>query len=196
MSDQIEGSAPTPNGSAEGGNQEIVNNDPVSREAYRKTVGREKALKERVQEMQNTIANLEQQKLEAEGNKDAIIESLRKRNEELEASNKSKDVNYTYNVISNQIKQTALEKGFKKERLNKLMKFVEDDTIRSVEVDQNFNVNRQDLESIVDAVKKEIPEFFGSNVKPKDLTPGKPRNLGPKKPNEMSDEELDRLILS
>lgn len=169
--------------------------DAVAYETYRRTLSEAKKAKARAAEQEALIAKLQQEKMEAEGNKDALIDSLRKQKAEVESQLKESRDKFAYRSVSEQIKREALAQGCKKPDV--LMQLLSEDDWNSLEVGEDYSVNGDDLKRVIESSKKRFEDIalFGKSsanvqdVVPTKVEPSKTRNV-----SEMSLEEKSRAL--
>lgn len=165
------------------------NSDTVSWTSHKKLLAEKKRRDEQLAELQSKLDAFEQKKMEGEGKKDDVIASLRKQNEELSRSVKKKDAEYSWNVVSSQIKERAIQDGCTD--ASKLLRLMEQEDLNAVEVDESFRVNGKDLEVLMEKAKKENPFLFKKATAPvSDLPPANAVQPGGKEVGKMSAEEI------
>lgn len=170
-----------------------TNEDKIPYSTYKKALTEKKNVQAKLAEYEEKLRALEHSDLERKGKERELIESLRKQNEELSGKIKKTEQTYAWNTLTNTIKSKAIEKGLKPEKADKLIRFLDDDDLNSIEVDQNFNVNYDDLGRVLEKVKSEVPEFFTVGAKMADKVPGK-STISAKSVKDMSDEEIKEAI--
>ena len=177
-------------------NYEKDRHDNIAYETYKKAISEKKNAAAENDALKARLAALEQDKMQAEGNKDELISALRKQLGETESKLKQDRSSYTWNVVGAQIKSELATRGVSDP--DKALKFaaaVHKDDLSTVEVDDKYNVNGEDLKRFVDKFLNENQSMgFISKVAPKDLSPGKVEMTGheDKKTSKMSDEEIMR----
>lgn len=170
--------------------------DSVSLDSHRKLLGEKKSLQARYQELENQFLAIKQEKDLAEGNKDKVIEELRKQNSTIKSEFEKTKQTYTWNVLTGEIKREAIRNGCKDP--DKLIKLIPDEDLRSLEIGENFSIDGNSLKELIEKRKKEDHFLFESSSK--SVVAGQPGVKAPvapdKKLNEMSLEELKALYKS
>jgi len=136
--------------------------DKVDYESFKRAVDEKKRMQAERDELNDKVKKYEDDKLEADGNKDQIIQNLRK--ELAEKSNKLKSVetSTTWEKIENQIQSAALKAGCKNPE--KLMRLLDDGDIKSLEVDKKIKIHPDDLNRLIDKAKSENDFMFGKGT--------------------------------
>lgn len=158
----------------------------VSFESHQKLLGEKKNLKARYDEMEKKLKDLEANQLHAEGKKDELLTNYKKRVDELEGSLSTTKKSFAWNTVVGEIKREALRQGC----LNpeKLLRLMSDETLNSIEIDDNFSVAVESVKRAVEESKKENGFIFSSGSKAAAHgTPGKSGNFETKN---KSEEEL------
>lgn len=193
MSEDTTGRAQTTESGAAGGdktNQE--GGDSVSYQTHRRLLSEKKELQTKTQELQARLEALEQEKMAVEGNKDQLIESLKKQTKE--ASEKATRLAnfFKFQVVSDKVERKAIEAGCVDPKT-----FVKNIDLTGIEpdIDNGFAVDEQAIQVAVENGKKNLPYFF-TQPKPKinDVVPRTINGIPDKKPSEMSTEELLRAL--
>lgn len=173
-----------------------VKKDSVSLDSHRKLLSEKKNLQAKYQELENQLASIRQQKDLAEGNKDKVIEELRKSNDSLKSEFEKTKQTYAWNVLTSEIKREAVRNGCKDP--DKLLRLMSDDDLKALEVGDNFSIEHNSLKEVIEKNKKENHFLFESS--PKAVAAGQPSTKSPvapdKKISELSLEELKTLYKS
>ena len=173
---------------------ETVKNPEAVLAKNRELLNEKKALATKIAELESLQKEAQNQKLEAEGRKDELIKSLREENKEIKSKLSKTQQSYNWTTVSNQIKEAAAGKGCKDP--NALLKLLGSDDLNAIEVDENFNVNQEDLDRVLDKASKQFSNIglFGSKVKVDDVIPS---SVIPQKSHgEMSRDELKQQLLN
>lgn len=178
---------------------EKARQDGIAYETHRKALAQRAKLKEEAEALRAQLDEYKSREMESQGKYKELVESQRKRISELEAETKAKEKNYQWKVVSGQIQTALMSKGIDNEVVEDalaLMTAKHKDDLNTVEVDDSYNVNKDDLSRVVD---KFIQSGAGKrlvarNAGVKDLTPGE-IEMGekPKKLSQLSEEELNNL---
>lgn len=167
-------------------------NDSVAYDSYKKLLSEKKSVQAKAREMEERLKFLEQEKQQAEGNKDDVINSLRKElNETKDTLNKTKRT-YAYTSIEDQIKAKATQEGCVDP--SALVRLLDSEDVKSVDVGDDFRVNSDDLARLIDKAKKQtehIGLFKKKDIQVHDVkTPYRPASKGI---DDMSTDELKEL---
>lgn len=169
--------------------------DGIAYDSYKKAVTQYKSAKSEVDTLKSKLEQYEQERLESQGRKDEVIASLRKQLSELDEKSRRSQQSYTWNVVGAQIKSELAAKGVRNpEKALKYAKAAHKDDLSSIEVDEDYNVNPQDLSRFVDKFLMDNQDMgFVSRVGVKDIPPGRVEIKGNenKGVNKLSDKELD-----
>jgi hypothetical protein len=167
--------------------------DLIPYSTYKKALTEKKNVQAKIAEYEEKLKQFQQKDLEQTGKERELIDSLRKQNEELSGKLNKTQQNFAWNTLTNTIKSKAIAQGLKPEKADKLIRFLDDDDLNSIEVDGSFNVNEQDLGRVLEKVKSEVPEFFTAGHKMADRVPSQP-NVTAKSIKDMSNEEIKEAI--
>lgn len=149
----------------------------VSHESHLKLLREKKALQAKFQEVEARYAALEREKLEAQGNKEEAYNSLKKQFETVKSQLDNTNAKYAWNAVSSKVKQAAIAKGCKD--ADKFLKLLGDDDLRSIEIDENFNIQEDVLNNLIEKGSKENYFLFESSKKISATgTPGKASPAG------------------
>lgn len=154
---------------------EAAKHDGIAYDTYRKAVSQYKKASEKIAELETQLSAVAQEKMQAEGKKDELINALRKQTQELEAKYKQSQASYTWNVVGAQIKAELAARGVSNpEKALHYAKAVHRDDLATIQVGEDYTVERNDLQRFVDKFLNENQDMgFVSRVKVKDLPPGK-----------------------
>lgn len=207
MSDN-KGSSGTPDNAAGGGSQENAsstnaaggdsnnsNQEVVSRDTYLKAIGELKSIKSKFADMQNQFEEMQQTKLQAEGNKDQLIDTLRKQVEKEKTEKQTLAGNFVERSLKAQFEAEAMKQGIKKPGImDKLVDYGA--YVESVDTN-TFMADEMDVKSTVEQIKGEYPELF-SKESPKinnRISPNDERETKPKQINfqKLSREDANKL---
>lgn len=201
MSEEVKGDNVAPETAGNAGDQEIETqsgnagegNQQVKFETYSRVLGKLKNTEAQFTELQEKITKLEQEKLEAEGNKDQLIESLRKELTERKTRERTIVGNIALSQGRNALVDEAVKAGCNSPEI--LTKLLESD-LQGLEYDQEFKPDREQVKALVDEARKKNPILF-SKEPPKvanhnlNTTPPKPQKTKPLV--DMSDEEFNKV---
>lgn len=173
-------------------------NDVVAYDSFQKVLNEKKQMQAKYNEMQDKIKALEEQKLEAEGNKDQLIENYRNQLKEVQGKFDQTRKSYAWKTVSSTLKDIAKELGAdtpkKQEAVINLMG---EEYLSRIEADENFNVDRNAAKSILEDWKKENSDIIAWNTTSKKMANGnpvtKPFQEEKKDLSKLSKEELEAM---
>jgi hypothetical protein len=164
--------------------------DSVSFDSHQKLLKEKKSLLSKYSELENQVAQLRQEKDMAEGNKDKVIEELKKQNQQIKSEYEKTKQSYTWSTLTGEIKREAMKNGCKDP--DKLLRLMSDDDLRALEIGENFSVDPGSLKEIIEKNKKENHFLFESSPKAVAIgTPGKKPPVEPDK--DIKSMTLDEL---
>lgn len=167
--------------------------DTVAYDTYRKVLSEKKARDERLREMEERLQSFEQTELERKGQHEAIIKTLRDENQKLKSDLSTRDRAYVMSKVNAAITTKAVEAGCKAP--DKLLRLIDREKIEALEIDDNYNVNSQAVEYLINEAKKENDFLFKRNsVNVQDGTPlEKPVEKPGKQIKDMTNKEIEEL---
>lgn len=141
--------------------------DVVKYETYSKAIGEIKALKSKLNEFQAKEHEREQTVLAEQGKYKEALESALKSKRDIEEALKAKDAAYAKTVFQKEVKALAVSMGARKEALEDIVKVGD---WSSVEIDESFNLNIDQLKTQISNLAKSKPYFFTNTAtKPGDV---------------------------
>lgn len=168
--------------------------DGVAYESYKKAVNQYKKSNEEVATLKAQLQSLQQDKMQAEGNKDELIASLRKQVSDLDEKSRKSQASYTWNVVGAQIKGELAARGVRNpDKALEYAKAVHREDLSTVEVDEEYRVNKDDMRRFVDKFLNDNQDMgFLSTPGVKDMVPGKVELTGEenKSLSKASDEDI------
>ncbi len=164
MSDDNKGSSGAPEEVVSDPTQESQTQTPVSDgkqsvqyDTYRRTVGDVKKWKGKFDELETKFTDLEQRELERDGKKDELIEQLRKSKNELTTKLSSAVGNFARGKAHDFIVDEAVKMGCVSPKL--LKKIVEDE-LQTLDYDDEFNPDKDQVKRMLEKIKNEEPILF------------------------------------
>lgn len=158
------GGSPAPDSAAHGAGQESegkgavddASSNSVKYESYLREKRRAQNWQSKSEELETKLAEFEQRALAAEGDKDKLIETLKKQNEELSTKNKAVVGSFAYKALTSQIVAEATKAGcIDTDALVQLM------DVKGFEVDpETFNTDSDALKAALEEQKKARPYLF------------------------------------
>lgn len=145
--------------------------DVVSYATHRKLLSERKKDVEKLRRYESELEQFRQDKLSDEGKKDEVIDALRKQVSELGDKYQLSTNRFAKTTVSEQIKSALKAQGCINP--DKAMRLMEVDDLNSIEVDDSYNVNSEDLSRVIDKFQKENEDLplFNKVSGVKDLTP-------------------------
>lgn len=168
--------------------------DGIAYETHRKALAQRAKFKEDNDTLRAELDSYKQREMESQGKFQELVESQRKRIAELEERNKKMSSQYQWNVVGAQIKSELSTRGVR--NADKALKYAiaaHKDDLNTIEVDDQYNVNSEDLGRFVDKfLSDNVDMGWVNKVNVKDLTPGgdKSGNNEPKSISKLSDDEI------
>jgi hypothetical protein len=168
----------------------VESKDSVSLTSYQKVLKEKKSFQSRLSEYESKLQKLEEEKLHAEGKKEELLDSYKKRVQELESRLDKTNKSYAWNTLTGSIKTEAVKAGCKDP--DKLIRLMDDEDLRSIEIGDNFTINTESLKEIIEKNKKE--NYFLFETTPRQASVGNPSKKSPEEPKksfkDMTREEL------
>lgn len=142
------------------GAQESVNDakNSVQYDTYKRVLGKLKSREKANTDLEERLKQLENEKLEAEGNKDQLIDSLKKEVMEHKTKLKSTVGTVATTQAMNAIVEEAVKAGCNSPGMVK--KFLSD-KIGGLEFDEAFNPDREQVRALIEEAKEAAPVLFG-----------------------------------
>ena len=149
--------------------------DTVAYETFQKTLKQRARFKEENEQLKAELDAIRQKDLEQKGEYKTLVESQRKRISELENKAQTMKKAYQETVVADQVKAMLLKKGVNSTIVDKAWKYAlatHRDDLNSVEVDDQYRVNSEDLGRFADKFLSENQEMgFTKRVGIADVTP-------------------------
>lgn len=162
--------------------------DVVKYDTYRKAIGELKSLKAKIGEYEAREQEREQSVLAEQGKYKEALESTVKKQKELEAALEAKEKAFAKKIFTKEVQELALQFGARKEALEDIVKVGD---WSSVEIDENFSINKDQLKAQIANLSKSKPFYFVSNATPpRDVNTSAVGAPNTKSVQEMSKEEL------
>lgn len=191
MAEELNGSSGAPDHSDGVDGKENAKGS-VAYDTYRKTVGEVKSLKQKLAEYQAKEEELERSKLTEQGKYKEALDAAQKKAKELEDKLQTSTKVFTKNLFTKEAKAIALQMGAVDSALDDIVKVGD---WSSVEIDEHMNVNSEQLKEAMAKLAKEKSFYFKKQVtSPKDINPSGGASGLVKKADELSIDELVKLI--
>lgn len=176
---------------AEGQETQSTESDVVKYDTYRKTLSEAKRAKAERDELLERLTKLEQEKLQAEGNKDQLIDSLRKEKDQLSSKLKTAVGSFARSRIHEALMSEMSKAGCQDpEIVIKAYGSEFDD----VEFDDEFTPSRDQIKAMVEKIKGERSYLFGKQGPRLANHQLKPDGVGEKEVKPLSKLSTDELV--
>ena len=141
----------------------VEDQNQVAYETYKKTVESERNAKAKLSSMEQKLQALEEEKLQREGKKDELLTTYKTKLAEIESKYNKTQQSYAWNTLTGEIKREAMNSGCLDP--DKLIKLMNDEDLNSIEVGENFNVDRKSVKEVIERSKKENAFLFSQGNK-------------------------------
>lgn len=172
---------------------EPSNKDTVAYDTYRKAIGELKSIKAKMSEYEAKESQREQSLLAEQGKYKEALDNTVKKQRELELALDAKDKAFAKKVFTKEVEAVALQFGARKEALEDIVKVGDWST---VEIDENFSINQEQLKAQITALSKAKPFYFVSTASaPRDVNTSQSGSApSSKSVNELSKAEILSLL--
>lgn len=168
--------------------------DVVKYETYRKAIGELKSIKAKMSEYEAKEQEREQSVLAEQGKFKEALESALSKKKELEQALEAKEKAFAKKIFTKEVQEVALSLGARKDALDDIVKVGD---WSSVEIDENFSINKEQLKSQIASLSKSKPFYFASNAAaPRDVNTTSTAAPADKKLEQMSIDELKAKLLA
>ena len=171
-----------------------ASDNTVKYETFQKTLKQRARFKEEAEAAAKELEAYKQRELEQKGEYKSLVEAQRKRIAELESKSQTMQKAYQETVVADQVKTALLRKGVNEKIVDKAWKYAlaaHRDDLNSIEVDDKYRVNGEDLDRFADKFLTDNVEMgFTKKVGVKDVNPGGSHKIK-LNTRDMSAEELD-----
>lgn len=162
--------------------------DVVKYDTYRKAIGELKTLKSKMSEYEAREQEREQSLLAEQGKFKEALESAISKKKELEQALEAKEKAFAKKIFTKEVQEVALSLGARKDALDDIVKVGD---WSSVEIDENFSINKEQLKAQIANLSKSKPFYFsGSATAPRDVNTSTGSAPASKKLEDMSIDEL------
>ena len=117
------------------------------------------------------LQDIELEKQQKKGNFEGVISSLKDELKKAKAENTQTKHSFASTQLDNAIKSEASSRGITGAKLDAFLKLIDDNDKGVVEFDSSFNVNSDEVKSLVDKSLDRYSEVFSKPVKIVDGTP-------------------------
>jgi hypothetical protein len=181
-----ENQAPVEQSDATSGVSDKVN-DAVSYESYKKALNEKKNYQAKLSEYEQEVQRLREEKMSAEGKKDELLSTYQKKVQDLSEKLDKTTKHYAWNTVKKEIEKVAIDYGCI--NTDDFINLINDDDLRSIEVGENFSVDKRSIIELVENNKSKRHYLFKSGSK--SIANGIPNT----KPIDESKEDLSKLSL-
>lgn len=164
--------------------------DSVSYQTYKKTVGEVKSLKTRLAELEAEREAERMKRLQEEGKWKESAEDWSKKAKEAEEKAMRVARTFGQKVFANEVKSVALELGADPNALDDIIKVGD---WSEIEIGDDFTVDREKLKSSIARMQQSKSFYFKKSVSaPRDVTPGNSPVGKPEK--DLNELDMDDLL--
>ncbi len=158
-----------------------------------KLLSEAKTAKARVAELEAKEQEREQNLLAEQGKYKEALESEVKKRKDSEAALDAKDKAFAKKIFTKEVQEIALSLGARKDALDDIVKIGD---WSSVEIDENFSINQEQLKAQITALTKSKPFYFsGGATPPRDVnTSANGAPASGKKLEDMSTAEIEAQL--
>lgn len=138
-----------------------VGNQTVQYHTHKKLLGQHKKLSDEFQSLQEQLKSLQNEKYESEGDKDKLIESLKKEVAETKTKLRSTVGTVAHTQAMNAIVEEAVKAGCNAPDVVK--KFLQD-KVETVTFDEAFNPDRDQIKELIQEARTSAPVLFSKEA--------------------------------
>jgi hypothetical protein len=150
--------------------------------------------KDEAKSLKEKLKEIELEKQRKNGDLEGVIQALKDENKTLKHKNATERLTYAETQLNSSIRQELLGRGLKGKKLDAFMKLVDDNDRSIVELDEKFNVSKDDIKSLVDKNMERYGDLFKKEVKIVDGVPNNNSvNSNSKAPN-LKDMSWDEAV--
>lgn len=117
------------------------------------------------------LQEIEMEKQQKKGNYEGVINSLKEEIKKLKTENTRTKHSFASTQLDNAIKTEASSRGITGAKLDAFLKLIDDNDKGVVEFDERFNVNGDEVKSLVDKSLDRYSEVFSKHVRITDAAP-------------------------
>jgi hypothetical protein len=141
------------------------NQDVVEYNSYKKALDEKKLFQNRLTETEKELQALREADLKRKGKVDELLSAKEKRIQELEQTLANTGKQYSWSVLTGEIKREAIKSGCKDP--DKLIKLMGDDDLKklSENIGENFEIASEPLKEVIEKNRKENYFLFSDSNK-------------------------------
>ena len=147
--------------------------------------------KDEAKTLREQLKEVELEKQQKNGNLEGVIGSLKDEIKKLKYENASSKLSYAETQLNSSIKEELLSRGVSGKKLDAFIRLVEHEDKSIVELDDKFNVNNEDIKSLVDKNMERYGDLFKKEVKFVDGTPNNNSSINNEKKIDISKMSWD-----
>ena len=132
--------------------------DFVAYESFQKAVSEKKNAQEKLSKYEQELQQLREEKLQREGKNEELIQTYKQRYEETNKRLEETNKKYAWSTLTGSIEREAIKHGCTDPK--KLIRLMDDDDLRSIDVGENFKINGDSLERLIEKSKKDNHFLF------------------------------------
>ena len=136
-------------------------NNSVSYESHRKLLSEKKAIQKEAEELRVWRKEQELNKMQESGQKDEVIEALRKEIADRDEKFKSTTEKVAFDKFESQC--VAMARDLNCDDTETLMMYMNKERMASIEIDDRLNANKDDLKRVIEEIKGLKPKLFEAN---------------------------------
>lgn len=150
--------------------------------------------KDEANALRSRLKEIELSDEQKKGNFEGVISSLKEEIKSLKTKNAESTYNFANTQIESAIRNEALSRGINGNKLDILLKLVDDNDKGAISLDDRFNVNKEDVKSILDKNMEMYSDIFTKSVKVVDGTPSTGNPNAQAKSKALEDMTHDELM--
>ena len=166
--------------------------DLIPYSTHQKLLKEKKNAQSRIEQYEQELKRLKDEKLASEGNKDQLLENYKKELDEIKDQLSNKEKTFAWKTITSSIKEEALKNGCTNP--DKLVRLLEDKDLKALEVGEDYSIEPQSLKQLIEKSKSENDFLFKKTVAVADSTPNtQTPQTKPKSEKELFESYIDSI---
>jgi hypothetical protein len=129
--------------------------------------------KEQAKKLQERLDNIELEKEQKKGNYSEVISRLKEDLKAAKTETAETRLQFAQGRLDDAIRREAMKKGVKGQALDVFLNMIDSDSKKIVEFDGDYNVNMEDVKTVVDSTMGRYSEVFSHKVNIADGTPNR-----------------------
>lgn len=135
----------------------------VAYETYQKLLGEKKNTQSKLQEYEQELRALREEKLKSEGKVQELNETYRSERDKYKTELEKTKQQYAWNALTNTIKSHASKHNCKDPE--GFIRLMDDEDLKRIEVGEDFSINTDSLEQVINDYKNKKSYLFDSSKK-------------------------------